>query len=50
MEESEINDYMEAKAMEFPWFEFDFMNFENQDDSLVGPSFVAGLRYVYNIN
>ena len=44
---SEINDYMETKAMELPWFEFDFMDFENQDDSVVGPSLVAGLRYIY---
>jgi len=46
-----FNEYMEVKAMELPWFEFDFMDLENEDhESVIGPSFVAGLRYVYDIN
>ena len=46
-----FNEYMEARDMDLPWFDFDFMDLANEDhQSVIGPSFVAGLRYVYDIN
>ncbi len=47
----EFNDYMEDKDMVLPWLEFDFLHLENEDDeSAIGPAFVAGLKYIYEIN
>ncbi len=46
-----FNEYMEAREIDLPWFEFDFMELPNEDhESVVGPSFVAGLKYVYDVN
>ena len=45
-----FNEYMEARDMDLSWFEFDFMELPNENhESVVGPSFVAGLKYIYDI-